>query len=589
MNIGSLANTFVGNVGAAPAISKPAATQDTMQFTEAPFCNKSQSGNPHPAPVDAPATTTTEKIATDVQNTPVNKPPRGFQHTLGKKTIAEEPEEQGSTFAVALQPNVVQSWLAGYPLVEHGEKGLVREMEPKAGRELAQLLADLKAGEFAPVTAQAAKSDEIELLLTTDNGQFGLKDVLSDISKGTLTADTQPGEGKNAGKIQISGKTLITIKGLMDQQISRGLMPEVLTTGNKTTTTSEKPAIADTSAASGSQKTPSLSGKELMPEALVDGGSKTAAAGEKPAMADKLAVSDGQKTPVLNGSFPTAQDKSTELQQKIPVGPKKSALIAEKPAGNKADTAQQGHTGVPGLSESSDGNAKEHSGNPLGDSILHKLDPAQVRVSTNQTKDHGSSTSNNSSNSDFEQVFSSNNPQSPIAEQAPVFSSAAKTVGNFSPSDASANISEQIQGSINSSLRQGDQQITIRLNPPELGKVSIKFQEQGDQITGLLEVDKIQTRYEIQQALPQIVRNLADSGIQIKRLEVVLTAQPEQQPYKDQSLQDSWSGQQAGTEGNNPNHDAVGANEWLTNNSSYAGFTEPQEMLVTDDSINVLI
>jgi flagellar hook-length control protein FliK len=560
MNIGSLANTFVGNVGAAPAISKPAATQDTRQFTE--------------APVDTPETTTTDNIVTDAQNTPINDPPRGFQHTLGKKTIAEE---QSSTFAVALQPSVVQSWLAGYPLVEHGEKGLVREMEPKAGRELAQLLADLKAGEFAPVTAQAAKSDEIELLLTTDNGQFGLKDVLSDISKGTLTADTQPGEGKNAGKIQISGKTLITIKGLMDQQISRGLMPEVLTTGNKTTTTSEKPAIADTSAASGSQKTPSLSGKELMPEALVDGGSKTAAAGEKPAMADKLAVSDGQKTPVLNGSFPAAQDKSTELQQKILVGPKKSSLIAEKPAGNKADTTQQGHTGVPGLSESSDGNAKEHSGNPLGDSILHKLDPAQVRVSTNQTKDHGSSTSNNSSNSDFEQVFSSNNPQSPIAEQAPVFSSAAKTVGNFSPSDASANISEQIQGSINSSLRQGDQQITIRLNPPELGKVSIKFQEQGDQITGLLEVDKIQTRYEIQQALPQIVRNLADSGIQIKRLEVVLTAQPEQ------------SGQQAGTEGNNPNHDAVGANEWLTNNSSYAGFTEPQEMFVTDDSINMLI
>ena len=184
-------------------------------------------------------------------------------------------------------------------------------------------------------------------------------------------------------------------------------------------------------------------------------------------------------------------------------------------------------------------------------------------------------------------MLSPNNAQSPVAEQPLVFTPTAKTADNASPSYVSLSISEQIQNSINSSLRQGDQQITVLLNPPELGKVCMKFQEHGDQITALLEVDKAQTRYEIQQALPQIVRNLADSGIQIKRLEVVLADQPEQQPYKDQLLQDGWYEQQTGADGSNPN--PVGTNEWLTNDSSYPGFLEREEMLVTDDSVNVLI
>ena len=99
----------------------------------------------------------------------------------------------------------------------------------------------------------------------------------------------------------------------------------------------------------------------------------------------------------------------------------------------------------------------------------------------------------------------------------------------------------------------------------------------------------MQTRHEIEQALPQIIQNLTDSGIQIKRLEVTLTDQPQQQPYKDQSLQDSWSHHQAGAEGKNPDSNAAGTNQWLANDSGYQGISQPQQMLVTDDSINILV
>jgi len=495
----------------------------------------------------------------DAQSTPTNKPPEEFRHTFQEKTMTAEPQkgqadtgsnDQNPTFGVPAQPSIVQSWLALYSqMVEHGKEGVARKVESKAGYELAQLLTDLKPHKSPAVIGPTAKPAETEPLLTLNKGQFGLEGVLLFTSRSTLGAGTKPEEGKIAGKVQISNRTFIPPKGLIDIG----------------------------------------SGKKLVPKALTANG-KTITDGEKQRMVVNPDVSGSQKAPVLNHSFPVVQEKSAELQLKASFSP-----IVEKPTSNKADVVRQNQVPVlqnaakgdsgQVLSESLAVSAKEQSGNPLGDSILHKLNAAQVRISTDETKDGGTSTSNSASN--FEQMLSPNNAQTPVAEQTLVFTPTAKTADNASPSYVSLSISEQIQNSINSSLRQGDRQITVLLNPPELGKVCIKFQEHGDQITGLLEVDKTQTRYEIQQALPQIVRNLADSGIQIKRLEVVLADQPEQQPYKDQLLQEGWYEQQAGAEGSNPN--PVGTNEWLTNDSSYSGFQEREEMLITDDSVNVLI
>ena len=294
----------------------------------------------------------------------------------------------------------------------------------------------------------------------------------------------------------------------------------------------------------------------------------------------------------------------------MPVDPEKSALIEEKPkqgsrtfqtsvenkdvfnsAANKADTPRRNHPGTTGLSELTDGSGKEQADNPSARLLLQNLNPAHVQVSTGQTKDNRSPTSGKGSNSNFEQILS-NNAQTPIAEQTPPSAQTAKAANNTSPRNAFTSVSEQLQESMHTSLRQGDQQLTIRLNPPELGRVFIKFQGKGDQITGLLEVDRAQTRYEIEQALPQLIRNLAECGVQIKRLEVVLTNQQEHHALKDTSLaaeQDAWSEQQAGAERNNPDHDAFGTNEWLTNGPGYSEFSEPREMLIADDFVDVLV
>ena len=154
---------------------------------------------------------------------------------------------------------------------------------------------------------------------------------------------------------------------------------------------------------------------------------------------------------------------------------------------------------------------------------------------------------------------------------------------------------QQIFESIHSSFSQEgrNQQITVQLNPPELGKVVVKFQEQDSHITGLLEVSKTQTRIELEQAIPQIVRDLQDSGIQIKRLDVVLSQeeQPEQESLREQTLQNGWAQQQGSSDSytgrDNPDADEI--NEWLINNKSYGNISELQESYTTNGSINMLI
>jgi len=262
---------------------------------------------------------------------------------------------------------------------------------------------------------------------------------------------------------------------------------------------------------------------------------------------------------------------------------------AEKTTPRKADTNQKDHRGKTKLSDLPE-NGRYQVENPSIKSAAQKMDPPQEQSSVQQVEKHNTLSSNNTSSQDMKpdaQVLLGNGTQPTITEQSPVSAAFAKIAGN---ADSGSDVREQIQESIHSSLRSGNQQIVIRLNPPELGKVAIKFQEQADGITGLLEVDKPQTKYEIQQTLTEIIRNLQDSGIQIKKLEVVLTNQQEQNALKDQSSttgQNSWLGQQSSpNSGSRENNTAY--NEWPTDIDNVAEFMEPQ-MQFADNSINMLV
>ena len=580
---------FAGTAVAAP----PAPKSNT--FTNATRFSPSADDTPPPPNTLEPITTYNTPFIT--RNEPANKPAQDFRHTLHETVMSKTTQKQDPASAVPSKADPTQSPSAPEAPITLGTlvKEAATKMEPKTGRQLAQLITGLKDGKSPPVTGQTAKSAQIKLLVTTDKGQHGLKTILPDTSEGT--ADTQPGQDKNTDKIPISNSTVVPTKGPTNGENAKELMPDALVdTDSKTTAADEKTAMVDTSSVANGQKTPPLvaggGGKKLTPETPVDDDSKTTTTNEE-ATTDKSAIPGNEKTPALNTNFPPAQTKSTEHQsQPLGITPEKSTRLANNPSESKAAAPEI-------LSESSGGSAKEspRAGNKLSDNpTAQELNVTAVHVSTGQIKNRDNSTSNNSSNSDLEQILSHNNPQTPVTEQSPNSAEGAKSFnlpGQTSPSDVSADIGKQILESIHSSLSQKgqDQQITVRLNPPELGKVFIKFQEQDNQITGLLEVSKAQTRIEIQQALPQIIRSLQDSGIQIKRLDVVLSEaeQPEHEALKDQSLQNGWGQQQDSTNsymgGNNP--DAREINEWLINNNSYENISELQETLVTN-GINML-
>ena len=586
---------FTGTAVAAPPAPKPYTFTNATQYSPA--------ADDTPLPPNTPESTTTYNTPSIAEKEPINKSTQDFSHTLRKTAATEapqqdqdntKPEKQDSASAKPSKANPTQSVSAPETPIPLGAlvKEVATKMEPKTGRQLAEFIANLKDGKSPPVAGNAAKSAEIKLLVTTDKGQLGLKTVLSNISKGT--ADTQPGKGNNNNKILIPNSTVASTKAPGNGENAKELNPNALVDdGSKTTLTNEKTASVDTSVVAGTPKSSVLSGKKLGADTLVYDDSKTT--NEKTTTTNKSAIPGNEKTPAVNTNFPPVQTKFTERQSPL-VGttPEKSAPIAAQPSGSKAAAPEI-------VSESSGGSGKEspRAGNKVLDNpTVQELNVTVVQVSTGQTKNRGSSTSNDSSDSDLEQILSHNNPQTPVTEQSPNSAAGAKTAalpGHTSPSSVSADIGKQILESIHSSLSQEgqNQQITIRLNPPELGKVFIKFDEQDNQITGLLEVSKPQTRIEIQQALPQIIRSLQDSGIQIKRLEVVLSEgeQPEQEALKDQSLQNGWTHQHDSTNSymgvNNP--DTNGINEWLISNNSYENISELQEALTTEGSINMLI
>jgi len=335
------------------------------------------------------------------------------------------------------------------------------------------------------------------------------------------------------------------------------------------------------------------SGKELVPE-IVTSNNQITADSERLDVANKPIVPDSPQTQLPNTQFAAAGDQSSNSQEKILVGQESPvpAAAAEETTPHKAHTGEKDLRGQTELFE-----LPEKSRFQIGDlqarSIAQKMSPQQRQLSATQIENHNNLLSNHGSNPDMEQgeqVFVGGNVQSGITEQSSAPPPASTAFSNIAGSSYSGNrVSEQIQESINSSIRQGSQQIIIRLNPPELGKVAIKFTEQGNDIMGLLQVDKPQTRDQIQQALPEIIQNLQNSGITIKKLEVVLTNQQEEYTPKEQSStagQGDFSGQQNSTNPDLQRNNAA-YNQWQENVVSVKEFTGSQ-MHFTDNSINML-
>jgi flagellar hook-length control protein FliK len=188
---------------------------------------------------------------------------------------------------------------------------------------------------------------------------------------------------------------------------------------------------------------------------------------------------------------------------------------------------------------------------------------------------------------------------SQITGDQPIFTNHTQTPAkNSSAQDTASSVREQISLSVQNSLQAGERQITVNLNPPELGRVSIKFTERGGELTGTLEASNSQTRAEIQQAVPEMLRSLEQSGINIKRIDVSisdLSRQPTQDFSRNNTAGSQWEqlGQQGFNDagGNRFSQDSfVHASRWGTA-SDFSGATglDYDGVSASDSTLNVLI
>lgn len=476
---------------------------------------------------------------------------------------------------------------------------------PEAGCASVRVAPNLKIAQNCSVVEKTPKA----VAATSAHRAFAISLIAN------KPAQLSPGHGPVATKAGLPGSPgdliLAEIEGTKAPQIRATTVTaeracivqqnggESLPAGSgETMTIARGPAISDIEAGSGGQKTSSPNGEESMFQSVAGGG-KTASVGTEPVVTDKSVIPDAPKAHVLDEGLVEVANRPVGGQPKGLAGSEGAALIAREQADYSSSNGQQGQVAIlrggtkqvqgQMSSELSADGDQGHAADSSAGARLDTLNLSNGQLSAALAQGHSSAKPKNRSNSGFNGVLCSDNVKTSTAEWfSDASARAMKTSSETSPNSVSLSVGEQILSSISSSVRRGGQQITIHLNPPELGKVSIRFQEQGGQIAGLLEVSRIETRYEIEQALPQIIRNLGDCGIQIKRLEVMLADQPEQQAYKDQALQNGWSERRGSAEANNPHAGGTDTGEWSTNSNTSAGSSGPRG-LVTDHSINMLV
>ena len=239
-------NGFVSPVGGAGAPPKA-----DVRHADKPssLVADSQSHEADPAQTEV-----TDNIRADASKA-ADRPTREFRQVLREKTGADSsPEvqnkseskehnskEQGAVSGLTEPEQLVKMWLAENSIpVPQSQDAAAATVEPKAGCEPGQLIADLKPETSPPVTGHAVKSAQIKALAITEEGQLGLKTVLPETSNGqnglkavspdestiASAAKAQPGANGMTDKIVALGGAAVDTKALNNKADVKEMVPE---------------------------------------------------------------------------------------------------------------------------------------------------------------------------------------------------------------------------------------------------------------------------------------------------------------------------------------------------------------------------
>jgi flagellar hook-length control protein FliK len=575
-------------------------------------------GDDRPTHLNCPETETTDNTAPDVTHSVSKKPAREFHHVLSEKTKAKDEQKSQNHAESKKQTGVSDQAKPAHNVPPAGATPCGHPNPfPAPGRppvaapsevSLTELTDNLKNEKSSAVTGHAAKAAEIKLVPDVEKGQLGPKTVLPEQSNGlnglrtvlpdapdiTPTQKAQPQTEQKGDETTPHSEAAVAAKMVTNKGNIKELAPEAPAGLNAKADAPEKKAADTTdSAASAPAKAPDVNTKKVV---ILNTNTDEKSAKTTPDAKKADAKPEGS----ANAASPTPPPpRAMNGHPATTPAYAQSGANRAKPA---ASVNPDGRSDAQQLSaNSSDGSDKEpkHTGDESSDgTVPQKLKTDKLYVPTQQAKDQGQSAEPKNASQNFEQVLSHGSGHASASQQSTASAATVRTanqLGQNLPNDAAADVGKQILESIHGSLtrQRADQQITVRLNPPELGKVFIKLQERDSELTGVLAVSRTQTRAEIQHALPQIIRNLANCGIHVKRFDVMLSDQgrPGHETFGGQSPQNNGPYDHGSTNQNAWSDEAnfTGLSDGSTNSGGYPNATEWQEAFFSDRSINVLI
>ncbi|MFC1675606.1 flagellar hook-length control protein FliK [Planctomycetota bacterium] len=488
------------------------------------------------------------------------------QILAGKKTVKPTQNTDAISTLNLAQLLASQRVAAENGLVDIGvttTENFQQPVDEQTAQKIAQLVAESETLKSPSVKAPGEQA-----------GQEKTGEIVSDIL-GSKPADTPTVDPVEMLAQPIMQKTQVSAETANTETVKADISEELALAQSgpeapKTAEITEKAQTLLISDTVSKENIVTLADSQELPAKRVIAGSTDNIVEQKAESADKAGVLEIPRAQGSTEPIPAIEDKSVSIQNKTGASGKGDPEVTEvfgagtDAKGQPEDIAARSVTAngpvVQGVV--SEVQSQKSSGLPGSKPAVSAIEPDIVFVA-------------------------GDNSQVPVAEQVSV--SAENRIGV----ENSAGMREQIEESIQTTLQAGEREVVVRLNPPELGRVTIRFQERGNEIIGLFEVSKPETRVEIQQSLPQIMRDLADCGVQIKRIEVVMTNDQQQPSSKEQSTsfaQQEQAGQQGSSNSDmHPNYPGLsGINEWLTGTDGYWDASNSQYNFATEDSINML-
>ncbi len=401
------------------------------------------------------------------------------------------------------------------------------------------------------VTYYAVKPEQIKTLDETENGKLAIETILPENSNGQNGLNQVPVEGQQTEKALTENNNTQDVSKLLANNNAEQISPETFTGKNNL------PAVKDVF--------------NMVQE-------------QKDVMSETISEGKGKIDELLSDSKPVEQISQIA---------KKHIQNLQEFSKHTNEQQADAEINVSQASQESDGLFDSLAKN-ANDSLKQKPDIADALSSASIKNDVQVINDNNLV---VEQPFA--NPQTNETQNISAVTSgkAASDILKASPdNDVSSQISKHISETISSSTIQqgGEKQITIHLNPPELGSVMIKFSEKNSELTGTLQVSRAETKTEIEHALPDILKSLSESGIQLKRIDVVSTENrfSANDSTKEQLMQGDNSGNSGQNDSRNQNAGADDFNksrfqQWFSNTIEYSRGYSAQNQFASS-SINML-